>query len=186
MRPSHSNLPKRAPLARSMTVAHSAHPRLHKPPSNAICLSQRIHKQTRGAVWRAIKVMAEPSASEKEHRHVDAGSRIQFALRSFLLPWALEAERRLKEAVILLCYACAWHGGRSCVRVRNSCFAQRSSAQASRLHLVCVVPSAFFGLAGQCGGLSYSYSRWVVLIQIGRTSHCAHQRDVLHGICGTA
>ena len=33
-------------------------------------------------------------------------------------------------------------------RVRNSCFAQRMSAQTSGLHLVCVVSGAFFVLQG--------------------------------------
>lgn len=52
------------------------------------------------------------------------------------------------------------------------------------LYLVCVVPGEFFDFSGQRWGVFCS--RWVGVTQIGRTSHRAHFKNVLHVVCGTA
>jgi hypothetical protein len=144
-----------------MTVTHSM---LYKLLYDTLCLLQIVLKQTRGTV---------PCATEKAGTAQARACRCRFYASDLALPCALKVKRCIKEAASLLVTRGA--GVEELCKGPKPVFRAETSVQTSGLHLVCVVPRAFFGLAGS-GGACFAHNG--LISQIGCTCalRCLPQR----------
>jgi hypothetical protein len=148
-----------------MTVAH---PTLHMPPSNALFLPQSIPKQSVPYGRAILAIFTSGPPRRPEQRRTGMWTHVlAFNLYVERFPTVrIKSKRELKEAVRLLVRRrCRGIALGSEIRVSP----KRTPAPTNGLHMLCVVPGAFFGLAGALGAcvlltMCWSHTTWSYIV----------------------